>query len=382
MTAIRTSLQNSYESTLTTEMGPNDLTAAVASIGVLTSPCYLTIEPDSDTQREVILFDGSFGASSFVTTNIAKRYLAGSAAGSNLTHPVGAIVRCTPFQQHIEDLHDRIEAQDHGDLAGLADDDHPQYVLADGSRAFTAEVDGVSPSGASGLATKGYVDSIVPDGIPAGVILPYGGSAAPSGYLLCDGSAISRITYANLFAAIGTAYGVGDGSTTFEIPDTRQRFLLGKAATGTGAAMGETGGTIDHIHSVSAHTHDIGHSHTDTFSADSAGAHTHSVDPPDTTSGTSGGHAHGNFTGGETAGDGDGPNPGIAGTGHYHTITSDGLHSHQVNVASFSSGSDGSHSHTLSGSVTAHSGASGSDGAGSTGGQNPPYLVVNHIIKT
>ena len=64
--------------------------------------------------------------------------------------------------------------------------------------------------------------------IPAGTIIMTGASSAPTGYLLCDGSAISRSTYASLFAAIGTAYGTGDGSSTFDLPDLRDRFPLGK----------------------------------------------------------------------------------------------------------------------------------------------------------
>lgn len=85
--------------------------------------------------------------------------------------------------------------------------------------------------------------------VPSGALLPYGGAASPSAdWLLCDGSAVSRTTYAVLFAIIGTAYGAGDGSTTFNLPDLRQRFPMGKAITGTGNVLGVTGGTIDHIH--------------------------------------------------------------------------------------------------------------------------------------
>ena len=92
-------------------------------------------------------------------------------------------------------------------------------------------------------------------GVPTGAILPYGAATAPSGYLLCDGSAVSRSTYATLFGVISTAFGVGDGATTFNVPDLRQRFPLGKAASGTGSTLGGTGGTIDHLHSGPAHAH-------------------------------------------------------------------------------------------------------------------------------
>lgn len=81
-----------------------------------------------------------------------------------------------------------------------------------------------------------------------GVIFIFTGASTPSGWMVCDGSAVSRTTYSDLFAIIGTTYGTGDGSTTFNIPDCRQRFLIGKAASGTGSTLGGTGGTIDHNH--------------------------------------------------------------------------------------------------------------------------------------
>lgn len=58
-------------------------------------------------------------------------------------------------------------------------------------------------------------------GVPSGVVLPFAGSTAPSGYLICDGSAVSRKTYIGLYRAIGTAYGSGDGKSTFNLPDLR-----------------------------------------------------------------------------------------------------------------------------------------------------------------
>lgn len=65
-------------------------------------------------------------------------------------------------------------------------------------------------------------------GVPAGTILQFAGASAPNGWLLCDGLAVNRTTFAGLFAAIGTAYGVGDGSTTFNLPDFRGRIPLGR----------------------------------------------------------------------------------------------------------------------------------------------------------
>lgn len=66
---------------------------------------------------------------------------------------------------------------------------------------------------------------------PAGVIIPFAGTSVPTGYLLCNGAAVSRTDYANLFAAIGTLYGAGDGSTTFNLPDARDRVLQGASGT-------------------------------------------------------------------------------------------------------------------------------------------------------
>lgn len=90
--------------------------------------------------------------------------------------------------------------------------------------------------------------------LPTGSMVAYGAETPPTGWLICNGDAVSRTTFAALFAVIGTAYGVGDGSTTFNLPDTRQRFILGQAAAGTGATLGEEGGAIDHVHGLDTST--------------------------------------------------------------------------------------------------------------------------------
>lgn len=68
----------------------------------------------------------------------------------------------------------------------------------------------------------GGVTYLAGSGVTAGIITAYGGTTAPTGWLLCDGSAVSRETYSDLFKAIGTTYGTGDGSTTFNLPDLRK----------------------------------------------------------------------------------------------------------------------------------------------------------------
>lgn len=82
-------------------------------------------------------------------------------------------------------------------------------------------------------AVKAFVESFQGQTylVPTGAILPYGASTAPSNFLLCDGSAVSRTTYATLFGVISTNYGIGDGSLTFNLPNMKGRFPLGYSAS-------------------------------------------------------------------------------------------------------------------------------------------------------
>lgn len=111
--------------------------------------------------------------------------------------------------------------------------------------------------------------SVHADKIPAGTVASFAGSTAPAGWLLCNGAAVSRTTYAALYAAVGTTYGAGDGSTTFNVPDARGRAIIG-AGAGTGLtnrALGATGGAETHTLTESempVHSHgvtDPGHVH-------------------------------------------------------------------------------------------------------------------------
>ena len=74
--------------------------------------------------------------------------------------------------------------------------------------------------------------------IPTGVVQAFAGSTLPDGWLLCDGSAVSRTTYARLFEVIGTTYGSGDGSNTFNVPNLTDRFIQGNATAGTVKSAG------------------------------------------------------------------------------------------------------------------------------------------------
>lgn len=97
--------------------------------------------------------------------------------------------------------------------------------------------------------------------VPLGGIVQYAGATAPDGWLICNGSAISRTTYADLFSAIGTTYGSGDGSTTFNLPNLKGRVAVGYDSSQTEFdALGETGGEKTHtltIDEMPSHSHNI-----------------------------------------------------------------------------------------------------------------------------
>ena len=86
-----------------------------------------------------------------------------------------------------------------------------------------------------------FVEGIGGNTVPSGTVSMFAGSSAPTGYLMCDGSAVSRTTYANLFTAISTTWGVGNGSTTFNIPDMRGIFPKGAGTTGRAAGKDANG---------------------------------------------------------------------------------------------------------------------------------------------
>ena len=114
MTAQETKLFNAFETTLTSTMGSSDTTFNVNSVAdsyptTLAAPFYIVINPDSATNREVVLVTAVDTGTKQLTTSVPNRYLPGSAASSGLSHSSGTAVRMAPLQQHIEDLNDRID---------------------------------------------------------------------------------------------------------------------------------------------------------------------------------------------------------------------------------------------------------------------------------
>ena len=124
--------------------------------------------------------------------------------------------------------------------------------------AFTGDLTG-DVTGNADTATSatndGNGNNIASTYLPAvvGAVVAYAGSTTPNGWLLCDGSDVSRTTYANLFAVIGTTYGAGDGSTTFGLPTLTDKFIQGSSTSGTVKTAGLpniTGGTNNLISGV------------------------------------------------------------------------------------------------------------------------------------
>lgn len=129
---------------------------------------------------------------------------------------------------------------------------------------------------------------------PTGSLMMFAGSSAPSGWLLCNGAEVPRTgIYADLFAVVGTTYGVGNGSTTFNVPDLRNRAPVGSGSSYTlGQEFGLTtdsftigsGNLPPHTHTLNDHTHSLnGHTHSLNNHTHSLNDHTHDVDPSEVT---------------------------------------------------------------------------------------------------
>ena len=185
-------------------------------------------------------------------------------------------------------------------------------------------------------------------GVPSGSLFMWPTGTAPTGYLLCNGTAVDRTTYATLFGVIGTTFGAGNGSTTFNLPDYRDRMPIGAGTTYSAAS---SGGNKDAI--VVSHSHSA--------STASAGSHEHYL--TNNTLVASSGQAivdvtSGNYIAARTTGN----------TDYAYAFRATG---NAANIGRSSSA--GSHSHT----VTVNSA-----GSSATNANLPPYLGIYFIIKT
>ena len=186
---------------------------------------------------------------------------------------------------------DQVTAQKLNDIIGQATftsaaDTTDNSTLTLGSSKLKVKDAGIT---ATQLATDSVITDKIQDGavtaakldagavsvlMPSGSLMPYAGSSAPTGYLLYDGAAISRTTYSALFGLVGTTYGSGDDSSTFNIPDLRGRVIAGQDDMGgvsanrltglsggvDGDVLGGTGGAETHTLTTSelpAHDHNL-----------------------------------------------------------------------------------------------------------------------------
>ena len=195
--------------------------------------------------------------------------------------------------------------------------------------------------------------------VPTGSIVMWPSVAIPTDWKLCNGDAISRTTFNTLFSLIGTTFGAGDGSTTFNLPNYKNRMPYGADTV----AVGATGGSANAIV--------VSHNHGGVTGGQSV-THTHSVSI--TTGGQSVQHTHDmttyigvNAGGGGTAYVG---NNSGGGTGSPETTSVNSVdHSHAVSGTTATNSVD--HTHTIA-----------TDGASGTNANLPPYLGINFIIKT
>lgn len=155
--------------------------------------------------------------------------------------------------------------------------------------------------GINSSAVTSSHDYLIRNNTPSGVINMWATSSAPTGWLLCDGTAVSRTVYASLFAVLGTTYGVGDGSTTFNLPNFKGRVPVGlDSAQVEFDALGEVGGAKTHTlltAEMPSHTHtQDSHNHTQNSHNHTQDAHNHTQDAHDHLNyymtGTGGSHSH------------------------------------------------------------------------------------------
>jgi microcystin-dependent protein len=190
--------------------------------------------------------------------------------------------------------------------------------------------------------------------VPVGTMVEYGGDTAPNDWMLCEGQALDRSTYAALFAVLGTKFGSGDGSgAQFNIPDCRDKVTVGKSTT---RPVGATGG----VEAVA-----LGVSHMPAHDHGAAGDHAHSA-----WTGTAGNHAHshGEHVSGRA-------NIALGGVGMMFDTNQYGINGYRDNIAAA-----GDHAHAVGiGNAGTHTHAAVGGGAAHENMQ--PFVVCTKIIK-
>jgi microcystin-dependent protein len=253
-----------------------------------------------------------------------------------------------------------VNQQGTADIAHFKDNGSSALIVKDGG---TVGINTSTPSasykldvnGNSNTANRVYQEGFML--VPPGAMMPYAAASAPGGWLLCDGSAVSRTTYATLYGLIGTTYGIGDGEFTFNLPNLKGRMIVGlNGADASFDALGETGGSKTATLTTTelpAHTH--------TGTTDTAGAHSHTYNDAYFAENRSGG-ANNKF-----------------GT----SVSTDNDNSFIWRAPSQTNGWSDSPENINTSSVLDHSHTftTNSTGSGSSFSIMNPYFVLNYIIK-
>ena len=204
--------------------------------------------------------------------------------------------------------------------------------------------------------------AVQPSVIPCGIIQMFAGATAPNGWLVCDGSTVSRSAYSDLFKIIGTTYGAGNSNTTFTLPDMRGRFAMG-AGTGTGLNSSGSGAISGSTQTARTVGQWLGEE-THLLTTAELASHTHANTVAGGTTGTMNSntahqHQHANVQGtsGGQYGLQDTGNAGSSGRPYVTSTNTDHTHTFTPSISNASAGSDSRHA-TI-----------------------PPCVVVNYIIK-
>jgi len=348
---------NAPATTLSAGITNSAISLTVASAtGLPVSYPYTLIIDRGQVTEEIIEVTGGAGTTLTVTRAADDSTAFAHDAGATVEHGISA--------RDIREANTHVNSTNgvHGLAGNVVGDTDTQALsnkdLTDPTNTFPTTL--VDTTSAQTLTDKTLTAPSISDptftgtpvGIPpTGAVIAFAGSSAPAGWLICDGSAVSRTTYADLFAVVGEQHGAGDGTTTFNLPDLRDRSPIGVSATHPLADTGGADSVTLTTTELPAHAHTINHDHPAVST--SADAHFHTL-----------GFEYGsNTTAGGTTVRVTDINGQTGGTGTNATAsTNTDTHAHTVDLPSYT-------------------GSSGSAGSGGAFSVRNPYVAFNHIIK-